>query len=52
MTDTPKTIIGLLYSLATDICDNYCKYPERYTEDEEEQLLKHCEDCPLNMLGV
>lgn len=46
------TINGLLNKLAADICDNYCKYQERYSEDEEEQLLKHCEDCPLNVLGI
>lgn len=53
MTDnTPKTITGLLNKLASDICDNYCKYHEGYTEDEEAELFKHCEECPLNMLGI
>lgn len=46
------TITTLLNKLASDICDNYCKHQERYMEDDEAELLKHCEECPLNILGI
>ena len=33
------------------ICDNYCKYPEIYSnEEEEDKLYEHCDKCPLNKL--
>lgn len=47
-----KTITTLLNDMAADFCDNYCKYPEQYDEDHEEELYKHCETCPINILGV
>lgn len=39
-----------LFSIASEICDHYCKYPLIYDEDEEEQPLSEafCRQCPLN----
>ena len=44
------TVIGMLNDIATEICDHYCKYADRYFEDQEE-LTKCCWECPLNGLG-
>ena len=51
------TVSKILEAVTTEICDNYCKYPDIYNkkyEDEEEALeimvKEHCDDCPLNKL--
>ena len=50
------TIADMLNKMAGDICDNYCKWPEQYEneQDEEDAALyeDHCWACPLNVLGV
>lgn len=53
MSEQPRTVAGLLSDIAADICNNYCKYPERYSEKEyERQLNEVCSSCPLNKLGL
>lgn len=52
MATNEPTVADLLNRMAADFCDNYCKFPEQYGEDQEEQLYKHCENCPLNLLGI
>ncbi len=51
--DSIKTIPELLEDIKEKICDQYCKYPEKYgTELEEldELYENHCNDCPLKYL--
>ena len=43
------TVTGLLQEIADDFCDNYCKYPDRYT-DEDKMMEEHCDQCPLNKI--
>ena len=50
------TIAELMNKMAADICDNYCKWPEKYkTEDGDEDgrlYDEKCGDCPLHILGI
>ena len=43
------TVTGLLQEIADDFCDNYCKFPNQY-DDEEELMVRHCDQCPLNKI--
>lgn len=46
-----ETICEIIESVKSDICDHYCKYPERYTEDKSDDIFdEKCKDCPLNRL--
>lgn len=44
------TVMHILNKIAEEICDHYCKYADRYFEEEEE-LVEYCWKCPLNKLG-
>lgn len=58
MTDKPLT--AQLEDIKSDICDNYCKWPQIYSErqvwfqkyeDSSEALWSEkCANCPLNKL--
>lgn len=50
-TVTQQTIPEIIEEVKTEICDNYCKYPELFSAEEEEVLYGMCEDCPLGRLG-
>lgn len=50
MSDKP-TISDIIEEVKTEICDNYCKYPDLFSAEEEEVLLGMCEECPLGRLG-
>lgn len=42
-----------LLEIAGIVCDEYCKYPHIYDEDNEEQPRAEseiCKNCPLNKL--
>ena len=45
-----QTVFQMLNDIAETICNHYCKYADRYFEEEEE-LIKYCWECPLNRLG-
>lgn len=46
-----KSIAEILEETANNMCDNYCKYPEKYTPEEWEQVFEDiCSDCPLMRL--
>lgn len=48
-----KTVLELLGEVATEMCDNYCKYPKEYDPDDNEIMLDTiCANCPLNKLGA
>ena len=45
------TVVNIIHEVIESICNEYCKFPEQYTEDNEENLYsEHCEKCPLNKL--
>lgn len=41
-----KPIKDQLDDIASDICDNYCKYRAEAMNNEELKS-EHCDDCPL-----
>lgn len=44
-----QTIPQIIEEVKTEMCDNYCKYPNEIKDDEE--LYDICEKCPLGRLG-
>ena len=51
MKNKRKTIADILNDVSSDICEHYCKYPNIYQkEDEEDKLYEYCDKCPLNRL--
>lgn len=47
-----KSIAQQLEEVTQEICDNYCKYPERYTAEEWDSVCEElCYKCPLNKLS-
>lgn len=52
-----KSIAEIIEDVRTEICDDYCKYPElarSMVKDidaaEDELYRKHCDSCPLSRL--
>lgn len=49
-----ENISNLLESVANDICDKYCKYPDTYKPEEHDGVelceSEICQNCPLNKL--
>ena len=43
------TVFGLLNRMAEEFCDHYCKWPEECKTEGE--LVDHCWECPINLLG-
>ena len=43
------TVSALLEEIVNDFCDNYCKYPSEYT-DEDKMMEERCGQCPLNKI--
>ena len=51
--DEQKTISEMFEDIKENMCDKYCKYPEKFDCDDEEQLNAFeeiCIRCPLNRL--
>lgn len=49
------TIMEQVNVIVEGICDNYCKYHDRYnikTKEEDEEFQEICEKCPLRKFGV
>ena len=44
-----QTVVQILDDIAAEICDSYCKYAD--SVEKEEELMEHCWECPLNLLG-
>lgn len=42
-------ITDVLQTIIDDICNDYCKYAEMFTQGElsEDEVEKVCDDCPL-----
>ncbi len=47
--DKPASVREILSDVSKEICDNYCRFPECY-EEEEELHEQKCGRCPLNRL--
>jgi|GEM_PF-6483501 len=47
-TATHSTLPQMLEEIVAVMCDKYCKYPEALKD--EEQLMQHCEHCPMRFL--
>ena len=48
-----KTIPQILESVAEEICQKYCKYPDLWDDSMEDCELSEssiCQNCPLNKL--
>ena len=45
-----KTIPDIIEDVKSEMCDNYCKFPQEY-KDQEQMWDKKCAECPLNKLG-
>lgn len=47
-----KTIPQILESVAEEICQNYCKWPDQWDEEVNGELSESdiCKNCPLNRL--
>ena len=51
MADKQKSVVNVIEEVMNEVCDKYCKFPEQYTDEDEEKLYeKHCNNCPLNKL--
>ena len=42
--------INILDDIASQICDEYCKYPHQFSDDDQGGLYVICESCPVNRL--
>ena len=50
-TDSNKSVTRIIEEVCEKIYNNYCKYPEKYTRDEWDEVFDSiCYDCPLNRL--
>ena len=45
-----KTVSEILEEVKANICDEYCRYPYQFGEDEQDDLDAICETCPLERL--
>ena len=46
-----KTVSAILEEVIQSMCDNHCKFPDMYSEADEDKLYEeHCDKCPLNLL--
>lgn len=45
-----QTVAQYLDEIATDICDNICKYRERFENEDEAALWDMCESCPVVLM--
>lgn len=51
---TRVRVTEIIDHVAGEMCQDYCKWPEKYTKDgdflECEMYEAHCRECPLNLL--
>ena len=45
-----KSVSEIIENVKTEMCDEYCKYPYQFSEDEQDALYAICETCPLERL--
>ena len=47
------TVHNIIVEVVEKVCDEYCKWPEKYGDSDEEQdklMEEHCDKCVLNRL--
>ena len=51
MSDKQESVVNIIQKVIEEMCNKYCKFPEQYSEEDEEKLYdEHCKNCPLNKL--
>jgi hypothetical protein len=51
MSDKQECVVDIIRKVVEEMCDKHCKFPEQYSEEDEEKLYEeHCNNCPLNKL--
>ena len=45
-----KTVYEILEEVKASICDEYCRYPYQFGEDEQDDLYAIYETCPLERM--
>lgn len=52
--ERPKSIVDQITEVADMFCENYCKYPNEWDEEEHDGLelfdSEICQNCPLTRL--
>lgn len=53
--DKKINLTEIMEAVVTDICDNYCKWPDYYQSGENDDNWQmmidgKCNDCPLNVI--
>ena len=51
--DYNKTVTGIIEEVKLRMCDDYCRYPREWDDEEQGMELcesEICENCPLNKL--
>ena len=49
--ESKKSVYLILEEVINEMCNKHCKFPDMYTEENEDDLYKeHCDNCPLNKL--
>jgi len=43
------TVSDIIEDVVCEICNEYCRFP--FEIEDEDELLKKCENCPLNQLS-
>ena len=46
--DREKSVSEIIEEVVVKICDDYCKYPDICKKEDD--LMKICDECPLNRL--
>ena len=50
VTDIIECIADIIEEVKQEMCDYYCKYPARFSEEEEDTLFEICDKCPMERL--
>ena len=51
MAEKQQTVTEMIQKAVEKMCDEYCKFPQMYTEENEDKLYEeHCDGCVLNKL--
>lgn len=46
-----RTVTEIIDDVETEICDNYCKYSDMYSDEEYDKMIEEvCDSCPLKRL--
>ena len=48
--ESQKTVSEIIEEIKAEICDDYCKYPKKYKDEDALLESDTCNRCPLNRL--